>query len=95
LKKYTPLLIFEEFLERTWLFKISLCWDICPCFYFSFSSLFSSFFSLFSEHPSLFLDIWIEVVVKGILGALCVTKGLAMDEGKFFMLTPSVGVEQF
>jgi hypothetical protein len=62
LKKYTPLLIFEEFWKELGLLKISLCWEICPLSFI--------FLSLFLEHPSLFLDIWIEVVVKGILGAL-------------------------
>jgi hypothetical protein len=38
-------------------------------FLYLFFSFFFFFFFLL-EHPSLFLDIWIEVVVKGILGAL-------------------------
>jgi 8-oxo-dGTP pyrophosphatase MutT (NUDIX family) len=69
LKKYTPFLIFKEFWEELGLLKISLCWDIRPL---SFIFLFplSFLLSFFSKHPSLFLDIWIEVVVKGILGAL-------------------------
>jgi hypothetical protein len=35
-----------------------------------------------------------EVVTKGYLELYWITKGLAMNEGKFFLLTPSVGVEQ-
>jgi hypothetical protein len=35
-----------------------------------------------------------EVVTKGYLELYWITKGLAMNEGKFLMLTPSVGVKQ-
>jgi hypothetical protein len=69
LKKYTPLLIFEEFLEKTWAAQnLSMLGYLFSFFFLSL--FFSFFFSFFSEHPSLFLDIWIEVVVKEILGAL-------------------------
>jgi hypothetical protein len=56
-------------------------------FYFSFPLLF------FREPKSL-LEILMEVVTKGYLELYWITKGIAMNEGKFFMLTPSVGVEQ-
>jgi hypothetical protein len=36
-----------------------------------------------------------EVVTKGYLELYWITKGLAMNEGKFLMLTTSIGVEQF
>jgi hypothetical protein len=70
LKKYTPLLIFEEFFGKNLGCSKSL---YVGTFVLSFIFLFSLSLFLFfflSEHPSLFLDIWIEVVVKGILGAL-------------------------
>jgi hypothetical protein len=35
-----------------------------------------------------------EVVTKGYLELYWITKGLAMNEGKFLMLTPSIGAEQ-
>jgi hypothetical protein len=53
---------FEELGENLGYLKTSICWDSCPLsFILSLS---------FSEHPNLFFDIWIELVAKGILGAL-------------------------
>jgi hypothetical protein len=40
------------------------------------------------------LEILMEVVIKGYLALYWITKGLAMNEGKNLMLTPSIGVEQ-
>jgi hypothetical protein len=90
LKKYTPLLIFEEFWEELGMLKISLCWDICPLsFIFLFLSLFfrapTPLFG-YMDRGSSKRDTWSFIALQ---------KGLAMDEGKFLMLTPSVGVEQF
>jgi hypothetical protein len=60
---------------------------------FFFSSLSSS--SLFlNRAPKSLLEILMEVVTKGYLELYWITKGLAMNEGKFLMLTPSVGVKQ-
>jgi hypothetical protein len=64
---------------------------LSSCFYFSFSSLSSPLF--LNESPKSLLDILMEVVTKGYLELYWITKELAMDEGKFCMLTPSVGVE--
>jgi hypothetical protein len=58
-------------LERTWAAQNLYVGTFVLFLLFFFFPLFSSFLlSLFLEHPTLFLDIWIEVVVKGILGAL-------------------------
>jgi hypothetical protein len=96
LKNYTPLLIFEELWRELELLKIHLCWDICPlAFIFLLLSFF--FFSLsffLNRAPKSLLEILMEVVTKGYLELYWITKGLAMNEGKFLMLTPSVGVEQ-
>jgi hypothetical protein len=64
-------LIFEEFLERTWAAQnLSMLGHLSFLLFLFFLSLFFFFSLFFLEHPSLFLDIWIDVVVKGILGAL-------------------------
>jgi hypothetical protein len=34
------------------------------------------------------------IVIKGYLALYWITKGLAMNEEKILMLTPSIGVEQ-
>jgi hypothetical protein len=53
------------------------------------------FFSLFlNRAPKSLLKILMEVITKGYLELYWITKGLAMNEGKFLMLTLSVGVEQ-
>jgi hypothetical protein len=59
-------------------------------FFFSLSS--SSLF--LNGAPKSLLEILMEIVTKGYLEPYWITKGLVMNEGKFFMLTPSVGVEQ-
>jgi hypothetical protein len=66
---------------------------LSSCFYFSFH-LFLLFLSLLNGAPKSLLEILIEVVTKGYLELYWITKGLAMNEGKIFMLTPSIGVEQ-
>jgi hypothetical protein len=66
---------------------------LSSCFYFFFSSISSSLFFL-NGAPKSLLEILMEVVTKGYLELYWITKGLAMNEEKFFMLTPSVGVEQ-
>jgi hypothetical protein len=68
---------------------------LASCFYFSFSSLSSSSLFFLNGAPKSLLEILMEVVTKGYLELYWITKGLAMNEGKFLMLTPSIGVEQF
>jgi hypothetical protein len=67
---------------------------LSSCFYFSFP-LFLLLLFFLNGAPKSLLGILMEVVTKGYLELYWITKGLAMDEAKFLMLTPSVGVEQF
>jgi hypothetical protein len=61
---------------------------------FFFSSLSSSSLFFLNGAPKSLLEVLMEVVIKGYLELYWIKKGQAMNEGNFFMLTPSVGVEQ-
>jgi hypothetical protein len=83
---------FEDFGENLDCSKFLYVGTFVLLLLFLFSSLSSS--SLFlNGAPKSLLEILMEVVTKGYLELYWITKGLAMNEGKFFMLTPSVGVE--
>jgi hypothetical protein len=62
-------------------------------FYFSFP-LFLLLLFFLNGAPKSLLEILMEVVTKGYLELYWIIKELAMNEGNFLMLTPSVGVEQ-
>jgi hypothetical protein len=64
LKKLIPLLNFEEFWGELGMLEISLCWDICPLFFYFYFPLLSFF-----RAPKPLLEILMEVVI-GIFGAL-------------------------
>jgi hypothetical protein len=85
---------FEDFGENLDYSKFLYVGTFVLLLLFLFSSLSSSLFLFLNGAPKSLLEILMEVVTKGYLELYWITKGIAMDEGKFFMLTPSVGVEQ-
>jgi hypothetical protein len=85
---------FEDFGENLECSKSLYVGTFVLLLLFFFSSLSSSSLSFFERSTKSLLEILMEVVTKGYLELYWITKELAMDEGKIFMLTPSVGVEQ-
>jgi hypothetical protein len=85
---------FEDFGENLDCSKFLYVGTFVLLLLFFFSSLSSSSLFFLNEAPKSLLEILMEVVTKGYLELYWITKGLTMNEGKFLMLTLSVGVEQ-